>query len=637
MGGAVDDEDIDANLPVAQHGAARREDHTLSRTRHTVKLPVLCSSGPTLAPSTTLLRVPPAVDAPPLEVEWQFDALDLRPVERFLAAVGAPSAAARAGFELRPGPARRLHDIYFDSADWRIGRAGLVLRLRHQGKATVATMKDLAEATDGLRSRIEIEERLEETALPNVGGGPVTSRVRALLGAAALNPVLEVRTRRRPFFVERDGVRLGEVTLDETAITSATLRRPLRLTRVEVEIADPDPSAFEGFVRALREECGLQPASLSKFEAGLLAAGLSIPGPTELPDLEVGPDATLGELAFAALRDDTNEIRRREAGTRLGEDPEELHKMRVATRRLRAALTLFADALPVRAAQLEGEVGWLARELGHVRDLDVQLAQLTTWRAETRGADEEGLAELAATLEQAHDVARRELLAALDSRRYARLLAGLSQMLAAPPPRRLRSARTPCAVGLPELLAARQEMVSRAAKRARRSGVPSDFHRLRIRCKRLRYALDFASRSYGNLARRYTRQLADLQDELGKMQDAVVAAERLRAAALSGTGELSLGAVFAIGGIAERYRHEAEGLLAHLAEDSKVVNGAQWKRLAAAMDRQRVAADAAYEADRPRPRLRPAGDQVVARAVPPRLAVLALPADEAAATLPTSR
>ncbi len=84
----------------------------------------------------------------------------------------------------------------------------------------------------------------------------------------------------------------------------------------------------------------------------------------------------MGELAFAVLRRQLAVLRDKEPGTRLGEDVEELHDMRVATRRLRAALALFAGVLPVRAQTFRQELGWLAGVLGAVRDLDVQLEGL---------------------------------------------------------------------------------------------------------------------------------------------------------------------------------------------------------------------------------------------------------------------
>jgi hypothetical protein len=117
------------------------------------------------------------------------------------------------------------------------------------------------------------------------------------------------------------------------------------------------------------------------------------------------------------------------------------------------------------------------------------------------------------------------------------------------------------------------------------------------------------------------------------MQDAVVAAERLRAAALSGTGALSLGAVFAIGGLAERYRHEAERLLGQLGERSRVVSGSQWKRLEAEMEHRRTEALAALQAARPVPRRRPvarlalvpAPEAVPPESVPPHVPREGLP------------
>ena len=76
---------------------------------------------------------------------------------------------------------------------------------------------------------------------------------------------------------------------------------------------------------------------------------------------------------------------------------------------------------------------------------------------------------------------------------------------------------------MPDLVVARHDTVAKAAKRAKRSGVVSDFHRLRIRCKRLRYSLEFSSEVYGGRTARFVRQLTALQDELGLMQDAEVA------------------------------------------------------------------------------------------------------------------
>ena len=110
----------------------------------------------------------------------------------------------------------------------------------------------------------------------------------------------------------------------------------------------------------------------------------------------------MGDLAFAVLRRQLAVVRAKEPGTRLGEDPEELHDMRVATRRLRAALSMFEAVLPVRAQVFREELGWLARLLGTVRDLDVQL---------------EGLAGLSSA--DVHTAARRPRPAGSNWRRFS--------------------------------------------------------------------------------------------------------------------------------------------------------------------------------------------------------------------------
>ena len=115
------------------------------------------------------------------------------------------------------------------------------------------------------------------------------------------------------------------------------------------------------------------------------------------------------------------------------------------------------------------------------------------------------------------------MLDALDSVRWDRLAKGLAAMVQQGPARRSVATRVPAVVALPDLIEARHTAVAKAAKRAKKSGVVTDFHRLRIRGKRLRYALEFSSEVYGGRTGRFVRQLTALQDELGRMQDAEVA------------------------------------------------------------------------------------------------------------------
>ena len=158
----------------------------------------------------------------PNETEWQFDAVDLRPVVRWLEEPsgwrGAPHMRVVA-----VGAVSQV-DLYLDTDDQRLHRAGYALRIRRVGRryGAEATLKGIQTPTndDGLRRRREISEQLEQPDLVTLidADGPVGTRVRAVVGVRRLVPLFEVRTRRRLYSLESDAVPAGEIALDETAI-----------------------------------------------------------------------------------------------------------------------------------------------------------------------------------------------------------------------------------------------------------------------------------------------------------------------------------------------------------------------------------------------------------------------------------
>ena len=522
------------------------------------------------------------------ENEWHFDALDLRPVERWLAAL--PTLALEGDqrtITTLAQPPQRFVDSYLDTDEWRMARAGFVVRTRRRGGQDEITLKTTRAAEKGgLREPLEVSEELPGSQVTSLGShGPVGRRVHAVAGRQALSAILQVRTRRRPFTLRIDGVDAAEVALDDTVIVVGNGQRPMQLRRIEVSAFPAWTGTLGRLVQQLHAACGLQPATLSKFEAGLLARGLEIPGPPDLGPTDVSPGATLGELAYAVVRRQLAVLRDKEPGTRLGEDPEELHEMRVATRRLRAALDLFVDVLPIRVRHFRGEFGWFAGVLGAVRDLDVQLEAQA---AMIEPGQQDLWAEFTALLERERDVARDELLAALDSVRWQRLMSGMASLAQQGPFRRSTATRAAALVVVPDLIGSRHAAVVKAAKRAKRSGEAADFHRLRIRCKRLRYSLEFSAELYEGRTSRYTRQLAKLQNQLGLFQDAEVAANRLYELATT-NAQLPASTIFVMGGVAEQHRRETARLLEQLPAEVSRVRGREWQDLTMHMDLARDA------------------------------------------------
>ena len=516
---------------------------------------------------------------PSIETEWQFDAVHLAPVQRWL------GQHAEGKVRVEPAGTRSLVDTYLDTPDLRIYRAQRSFRLRRAGRATEITLKALAPAVAGVRSREEITELLPVPDVAALGtDGEVGWRVRALIGRRQLTELFEVRTRRQVFMLQNGGLRAGEVVLDRTVIGIGPRLEPARLRRVEVEVADPTSPEIAAFVERLRQECGLQLATHTKFEAGFLARGLEAPLARDLGSTSFDLHSSTGELAFAVLRGLFVEMLAHEPGTRLGEDTEELHGMRVATRRLRAVLGIFEPALPVRASRFRADLGWLGQVLGAVRDLDVGIGQLRGGADGGIGGEEVGaLAALIDLLESRRGDARARLLEALDSRRYDRLVDGFAAFLTHGPLRRSAASTAPAAGTVPGIAIERYRKVRKQGRRLDASSEPGEFHVLRIRCKGLRYALEAVAELYGKPARVMNRRLIALQNALGSHQDAIVAHERLRSLAIDHGHDLPPATVFAMGELAARYTDRAERLRSEFPPLFRKLAG-PWKDLRRVME-----------------------------------------------------
>jgi triphosphatase len=538
------------------------------------------------------------------ETEWQFDALDLRPVTRWLEArrpALGPSAPAQAAQPVSPGPLlngfpsvafKRLDphtitDTYFETSDWRFYRAGLSLRIRDSNGALDGGLRSLDPAEQGPHPTIDIQSPLPSADLPALLG--VSARlgdwVRALAGARQLAALFSLKSARQPYAILLGGRRIGEVVLDDTSIKQAPGREAVRLRRVEIEVPKKSVNTLRPFVDDLCRACRLSPALASKFEAGLLTLDLK---PEPLPDL--GPVTaskapSMGELAYLVLRRAFTAVMLNEPSARVGEDIEGLHDMRVAIRRMRAALLLFEPALPVRARSLRGELGWIAGRLGEVRDLDIQLEWMESWSGELAADDKASLDDLTTTLQKRRNRSRTRMIGSLDSKRYARLLGRITAVLQKGPSPHSRASRTPALAAFPGLIQQRYTSMLAVGKRLRPGSPPDAFHRLRIRCKRLRYAVENARELYGPAASKYLDVLIRIQDVLGLHQDACVAKAHLQELMDSEGRRLSSRVVFMMGRATQRYEQRAARMRKRLPKVYPQVSGKAWARLKGAMQK----------------------------------------------------
>jgi triphosphatase len=538
------------------------------------------------------------------ETVWQFDALDLRPVARWLEA-RRPAAQPVTGTEgLRAAPTApptngfpsvafdlldplTVNDIYLETSDWRFHKAGLSLRIRDANGICEGSLESLDASGQKAPQRTEIQSPLpsaDPLALLDVNTR-LGEWVRALAGTRQPAVLFSLKSARQPYAILLDGRPIGEIVLDDTSIKHASGREAVRLRRVEVVLAKKSANILRPFMDDLCRACRLSPALASKFEAGLMTLDIK---PETLPDigpLAVSKAPSMGELAYVVLRRAFNAILLNEPRARVGEDIEALHDMRVAIRRMRASLLLFEPALPVRARTIRGELSWIARHLGDVRDLDIQLAWMGLWSGELAPQDRAYLDDLTDTLQKCRIQARTRMIRSLDSRRYARLANRLAATLQKGPSLRSRPARTPALAAFPGLIEERHASMVAIGRRLRPGSRPEAYHRLRIRCKRLRYAVENARELYGSAAAKYLDVLVKLQDVLGLHQDACVARAHLQELMESEGRRLSSSVVFMMGRAAQRYEQDAARMRKRLPKVYPQASGKTWIRLKGAMQK----------------------------------------------------
>jgi CHAD domain-containing protein len=333
--------------------------------------------------------------------------------------------------------------------------------------------------------------------------------------------------------------RIGETTVsapggpsqppEELQRILATLLRGQKLEQVaRVRRGKKDVALLDG-QRVLASFVGLDEA---------LEHALEAPAKDAVPARK----APAVEHVRAFLQTQLAQIERHDPAVRVGSDPEDLHRLRVAVRRSRAALREARKVLDEeQGGALRAELKWLGRQLGPARDLDVLLIRLRREVAELDGPDAVGGGKIVAQLETEREAAQKELLATLDTPRYAELLAAFEQLVSAPPV-------ATSEVSLERVAAKEFRRLERQVKALGVDPSNDDLHQARIQAKRLRYATELSAQLLGKDGRKVVDAAKTFQDVVGAHQDAVVAEARIRAAVRKARG---VGSALAAGRLIE--------------------------------------------------------------------------------------
>ena len=310
---------------------------------------------------------------------------------------------------------RTLTSTYFDTPDRALARAGVTLRRRVENRRGRWQLK-----LPGKGDRLELESPGTSTTPP----ANLADLLVGILRGRSLERTAVLRTRRAGIRAHEDGRPVADVTIDRFAVLDGRRVRE-SFVEIEVEALDGGADALPSLGRVLAD-AGARPTDgrPKAFQAMGFFPADQAPPPRWAPALD---------HVRIALARSVAELLAHDPGTRFGEDPEELHQLRVATRRLRAILRAARDLLdPAWSEPLRAELSWLGSALGPVRDLDVLIERLRGEIEELEPTERRAAGRFLQLLEADRDTARQAMLEAMSEPRYNELLDRLEAAAAAP-------------------------------------------------------------------------------------------------------------------------------------------------------------------------------------------------------------
>ena len=272
---------------------------------------------------------------------------------------------------------RKLTSIYFDTDDFVLKNQAIALRVRRSGRQWIQTVKGGGSVQAGLHQRDEWEAPVAHST-PDFTKITDPGLIRLFAREdlrQRLHPVFVTEFNRTIWLLETEAGDRVEMALDRGEVRADQGKSTI--SEVELELKAGNPAALYELALALQEAVPLRPENASKAERGYaLCAAPSprLPVKATLPEVarEMTVDAAFRAIAWNCI----DQLQDNQSRLQQGYDPELIHQMRVAVRRLRSALNLFGAAAPgIKDAALTAELRWLVGELGPARDWDVFLGE----------------------------------------------------------------------------------------------------------------------------------------------------------------------------------------------------------------------------------------------------------------------
>jgi triphosphatase len=432
----------------------------------------------------------------------------------------------------RKAQTRALHAVYFDSPAFALRRAGYVLRVRTEEGGYVQTVKS-ANGPD-LATRVEIKVKVASMApdLEAIPDRAVRRDVKAALDGADLVPAFAVEMRRTSVTLTPKAGTKIEAAFDVGAIkTVGPKPSSLPLVEFELELLEGDANELVECARSLTEDVPLMLFLQSKAERGFLLAADTVEAAVNAERIVLGEDATADVVFRYVIAHCLRHLLGNWAAVSAGRDPEGIHQMRVALRRLRSALSLFGGPFRSALSRLEDEVRWIAGVMGGARDLDVFQEDVFGPAQDAHGEDGR-LLEFATVVRTRRRIAWAHVFEALESERFRRLVLALASATFSRP-------WLDASIGGGDAIESARAFARRRMRRRYRRVVrlgrrieeldAHERHELRIKLKKLRYGLDFFRSLFGERAtNKFLKRLSDLQDTLGRLNDVAVAQAMVR-------------------------------------------------------------------------------------------------------------